>query len=134
MNQDAEHLNLLGIFHYVVAGLTAMFSCLPLLHLAMGIAMLSGHLDGGKNEIPAFMGWFFVVFSSLFILSGWALAAVIAMAGTRLRARRSRTFCLVVAGLSCMLMPFGTILGVFTIVVLMKDSVKPLFAPAPAAS
>ncbi len=34
-------------------------------------------------------------------------------------------------------MPFGTVLGVFTIIVLMRDSVKVLFAkdgvPAPAA-
>src|SRR5260370_41390118 len=31
MNQDAEHLRLLAIFHYVVAGLAALFSLFPLL-------------------------------------------------------------------------------------------------------
>jgi len=45
-----------------------------------------------------------------------------------LKRRVSYTFCLVVAGIECILMPFGTVLAVFTIVVLMKDSVKALFA------
>ena len=31
------------------------------------------------------------------------------------------------AGLECILMPFGTVLGVFTLIVLMRDSVKALF-------
>ena len=30
MNQDLEHLRLLSIFHYVVAGLGALISCIPL--------------------------------------------------------------------------------------------------------
>jgi hypothetical protein len=37
------------------------------------------------------------------------------------------TFCLVMAGVACMFMPFGTVLGVFTIIVLLRDSVKELF-------
>ena len=36
-------------------------------------------------------------------------------------------FCIVVAGVECMIMPFGTVLGVFTLIMLMKDSVKALF-------
>jgi hypothetical protein len=31
MNQDKEHLRLLAIFHYVVAGLAALLSFFPLL-------------------------------------------------------------------------------------------------------
>jgi hypothetical protein len=34
------------------------------------------------------------------------------------------------AAIACMLMPFGTVLGVFTIIVLMRPSVKELFAAA----
>jgi hypothetical protein len=36
-------------------------------------------------------------------------------------------FCLVMASITCMFMPFGTVLGVFTLIVLMRPSVKPLF-------
>ncbi len=40
--EDGEHLKLLSIFHYVVAGLAGLFACLPLLHMAFGILMLTG--------------------------------------------------------------------------------------------
>jgi len=41
MDQEEQYLRLLSIFHYVVAGLTALFSCFALPHIAMGIAMQS---------------------------------------------------------------------------------------------
>ena len=126
MTQDEEHLNLLAIFHYVVGGLTALFSCVFLLHVGMGIAMLCGAFDGA-NAPPRFLGWFLIVFPSVFILAGWTLAGFIIAAGRRLQRRVSRTFCLVVAALECILMPFGTVLGIFTIIVLTKDSVRGLF-------
>jgi hypothetical protein len=30
---DEQHLQLLAIFHYVVGGMTALFACMPLIHL-----------------------------------------------------------------------------------------------------
>ena len=36
-------------------------------------------------------------------------------------------YCLVMAGIECLFMPFGTVLGVFTIIVLMRESVKEMF-------
>jgi hypothetical protein len=36
MNGDEEHLRLLAIFHYVVAGLAALFSIFPLLYTTLG--------------------------------------------------------------------------------------------------
>jgi len=36
-------------------------------------------------------------------------------------------FCLIVAGIICIFMPLGTILGVFTIIVLVRPSVKAMF-------
>ena len=126
MTEDERHLDLLAIFHYVVGGLTALFSCVFLLHVAMGIAMLCGAFDG-KGAPPKLLAWFFILLPAIFIIAGWTLAGFIIAAGRKLRRRESRTFCLVVAGLECILMPFGTVLGVFTILVLAKDSVKEMF-------
>jgi hypothetical protein len=130
-SQDLEHLKLLSIFHYVVAALAALFACLPLFHLCIGIAMVSGW-EGFADIDPmaGFMGWFFIAFSSAFILTGWAFALCLFLAGRYLSQRRRYTFCLVMAGLACMFMPFGTVLGVFTIIVLLRDSVKELFGVA----
>lgn len=127
MNQDEQYLNLLSAFHYVAGGLTAFFSSIFLMHVAMGIAMLCGVFEG-EEAPPRVLGWFFILFPGAFILAGWTLSGLIIAAGRRLKRRTSHTFCLVVAGLECILMPFGTVLGVFTIIVLMRDSVKELFS------
>jgi len=44
------------------------------------------------------------------------------------------TYCLVVAGVECILVPFGTVLGVLTLIVLSKESVKTIFENGPPSS
>lgn len=135
-SEESKQLDLLAVFHYVVGGLIALFSCIPFLHVFMGIAMITGtffnNADGSEAPPDAF-GWLFVIMGSFFILMGWALAICILIAGKKLKARRSRLFCLVVAGIECMFMPFGTVLGVFTLILLSKDSVKQAFLEGAAA-
>lgn len=127
MTEDERHLDLLGIFHYVVGGFAALFALFPVFHLAIGIAMVLGKFSGGENPPPPAIGWIFIALAAAFMLVGWTLAAVLVVAGRRIRARRSRDFCFVVACVECIFMPFGTVLGIFTIIVLNKDSVKALF-------
>jgi hypothetical protein len=138
MNRDLEHLHLLSIFHYVAAGITALFACLPFIHLAIGIAMVAGGFRG-PNPPPEILGWLFVFGAAFFILGGWTLAVLMVLTGRRLKAHAAWTFCFVIAAIECILMPLGTVLGVFTIVVLSRPTVKTLFgvpvaAAAPAAS
>jgi hypothetical protein len=129
MNQDQEHLRLLSIFHYIVGGLTALFALFPAIYLVIGIFMLvaPGGFDSGEPP-PAFMGWFFILFGAVFMLAAWALAICIIMAGRFLARRTHYMFCLVMAGFECLFMPFGTVLGVFTIIVLVRESAKQLFS------
>ena len=135
MSQDSEHLKLLSIFHYVVAAMTALFACIPFIHFFMGLALATGAFPDTDPEAQP-VGIFIMIFAGLFILAGWALAVLIAYAGRSLQTRRRYTYCLVMAGVECIFMPFGTVLGVFTIIVLMRDSVKDMFgrptAPLPA--
>ncbi len=127
MTDDERHLDLLGIFHYVVGGMTALFSLFPLLHVAVGTAMLRGGF-GGKDAPPVWLGWIFVVLGGVLIVAGETLAAAMLVAGRKLRARKARTFCVVIACIECLMMPFGTVLGVFTLVILLKEPVIALFA------
>ena len=133
MNRDLEHLRLLAIFHYVVAAMAALVACFPLIHLTMGLVFIfapdtmSGPPGRNGAEFARIMGIFFVAFASLFILMGWTFAICVFLAGRNLARRRHYTFCLVMAAIMCIFMPFGTVLGVFTVVVLMRPSVKPLF-------
>jgi hypothetical protein len=129
--QDAEHLRLLSIFHYVVAGMQVLFASFPIIHFVIGAAMVFGPGSFGSKSgeaPPAAVGWFFMLFAGAWMLVGWTLAACMVVAGRSLAQRRRYTFCLVVAGITAAVcMPFGTVLGVFTIVVLMRPSVKEAF-------
>jgi len=131
MNHDSEHLRLLAIFHYVVSGLAVLFSFFPLLYSAMGGFMLyAAHHPGPHNQEPppAIVGWIFIVLGAFFFLAGLAMAICILIAGRSLARQRRYWFAFVMACIECLFMPFGTILGVFTIIVLSRESVKALFS------
>ena len=128
-SQDLQHLDLLGIFHYVIAALMALFSLFPVIHLVLGVAMVTGNLEPGDPG-AAIVGWFFIAFAGAFILCGLSVAVLAALAGRFLRQRRHYTFCLVIAAIECMFIPFGTVLGVFTLVVLARTGVKDIFPRA----
>ncbi len=130
MNQDEEHLRLLSIFHFVVGGLLGIFSLFPLIHVGIGLFLVFGgeQLDPHGNGPPPAIGWLFVFLGSMFILIGLSIASLVILTGRFLATRRHHLFCLVVACVECLFMPFGTVLGVFTIIVLSKESVKQRFA------
>ncbi|HRC88011.1 MAG TPA: hypothetical protein PK413_20685 [Thermoanaerobaculia bacterium] len=131
MNRNDDFLRLLSVFHYVVAAMAALASLFPLIHLGFGVAMLSGvFTDSHGDGPPRFVGWLLVAFASFLILAGLSLASCLALAGRSLARRRRYTFCLVIAAISCMFPPFGTVLGVFTLIVLLREGVRLQFEPA----
>lgn len=119
--QDLEHLNVLAILHYVLAGLTALTAMLPMLYVALGFAMLAG---GAPGEIALMV---IAIGGGLAVLL-LGSAVLVALCGYYLHKRKARTFCFVVAAINCTQMPLGTVLGIFTILVLSRDSVQELFA------
>ena len=128
-NKDTEQLDLLAIFHYVIGGILAFFSCIPLIHVFVGLMVVSGKVFTEADGPPprdAF-GWIFVIVGSVFILFGWTIAICIIVAGRKLKHRTGRMYCMVIAGVECMFMPFGTVLGVFTLIALNKDSIKAIY-------
>jgi hypothetical protein len=130
---DSEHLRLLSIFHYVKGGISAVFSCIPIIHVVLGLIMiLAPHVFGhGKEQPPAFIGWLFVILGTSIILLGWTFAAVTMIAGRCIARRRCWRFCFIWACVQCLSIPFGTALGVCTILVLNRASVKELFDQRP---
>jgi hypothetical protein len=131
--KDEEQLNNLALGHTVVSAIIALFACMPLIHLSIGIAIIvspESMAGSGKNGAPpAFLGWLFAIMGAVFALAGWTLAGFVFAAGRSIKRRRRHLFCLIVAGVSCLFMPFGTALGVCSFIVLNRPSVKALFEP-----
>lgn len=132
MQQDDNNLQLLSIFHYVLGGMVALFSMFPIFHLLFGLLFLCLPLfaeDGNVEDAGAVMavGGIFVLIPLMIIAIGLCLAGGIITSGRRLAQRIQHNYCLVVAGIECLFMPLGTVLGVFTIIVLSRDSVKEMF-------
>jgi len=129
MDRDAEQLNLLAIFHYVVGGLALLFSFFPLFYSVIGGFLLyAAEHPTNQEPPPAFLGWIFIVLGAVFFLAGVTMAICILIAGRCLCRRKRYSFTLVIACIECLFVPFGTILGVFTIVALSRESVKALFS------
>lgn len=218
-SEDIRQLRLLGLFHYILAGLLALFSLCPMLYMVIGLAILLGLADpNGRNgdagylyqptqshavmtrqatilpaqfqvdvpgaarpgqtgqspsssnqidgpgeptpshqnqpldgeawdtsphsrpawaEMPTHQsphatgdtvgGVIFIVFGLVGAAFAWVLAVLLAVTGRKLSQQRGHTFCFVIAILECLWMPLGTILGVFTLVVLTRPGVKALF-------
>jgi hypothetical protein len=129
MNQDQEQLRLLSVFHYVCAGLAVVFASFFIIYVVMGLVMAlrPDAFGPAKDQPPPFLGWLFFMIGAGLVSMGWIFAGLLAWAGRCLGRRRHYTFCLVMAGFACFFMPFGTVLGVFTIIVLVRPSVKALF-------
>ena len=130
VNQDLEHLKILAICFYVKAGLTLLMGIFFAVYFMFvgGIFMSIDikHKAGEPN--PAMFGGFFIVIGIVVALVIAFFAFLEFYAGRSLSQHKNHTFCLVIAALSCLSVPLGTILGIFTIVVLVRDSVKAIFS------
>jgi hypothetical protein len=131
---DGEHLKLLAVFHFVMAGLAVAGILFLFLHYTVMSAVMNNP-DLWKNQKKpdvdprAFFGifkWFYLFMGSVFVLAGISNL----VSGFFIRARRNRIFSLIVAGVNCVQFPFGTALGVFTFIVLLRDSVREVYESA----
>ena len=128
---DAGHLQLLGILHCVLAGLSVVGLGFLFLHRAIMQTVLN-HPEawntpkgGGPPpaEFFAIFQWVYLIMGGLIVVGG----VLNAISGWCILKQRARMFSLIVAGVDCLMFPFGTVLGVFTFVVLLRDSVLEVY-------
>jgi len=127
---DEEHLRLLRICYFIMGGTSAFGLLFGLIYLVMGLFMAAsfGSMphQSAPNAPPAFMGWLFAAIGAFLVVFAGGYATLCLLTGRALGRRQSRTLCLVTAGLSCVHIPFGTALGIFTFSVLGRPSVQAL--------
>jgi hypothetical protein len=123
--KDDDHLKLLAVFHFVLSGLALLGIGFLFLHYSL-MSKLMPQFGPWKNgsgmpvEFGDMLFWYYLIMGA--VLVAGCLANL--FAGMFLRQRRHRMFCLVVAGFNCLMVPFGTVLGIFTFIVLLRDSVR----------
>jgi hypothetical protein len=117
--KDASHLRSLGICAYVYAGLECLMGLVAILYMGIGLWIA---LE--QNE-PS--GWIF--FGVGLLLGLWIIAmTVLTILSARWMGQGKRwTFCLVISCIHCISFPFGLALGIFSIIVLVRPSVKNWF-------
>ena len=125
--RDQEHLKLLSIFHFVFGGLALLGIGFLGVHYFIMHTVFSNPDMWNSHKAPmppkAFLDAFiwFYLFMGLLLLAGFVLNV---LSGLYLRQKKHRFFSLIVGGLNCLQIPFGTALGVFTIIVLTRDTVR----------
>jgi hypothetical protein len=131
--RDIEHIKLLSVFHFVFAGLALLGIGFLFLHYFMMHTIFSNPATwkGQSNAaappqvfLDVFV-WFYVFVGAIIVIAG----VTNVLSGLFLLRRKHRMFSVVVGGLNCLQIPFGTALGVFTILVLSRDSVQELYGP-----
>lgn len=132
--RDEEHLRLLSIFHFVVGGFAVL--CLPFLgiHFLLFMTFFANAewFPGAKAEaFPREMNLVFIAFYCIAGLVISLFAGANLLSGWFVLRKTHRVFSLVVAGLDCLQIPWGTMLGVFTILVLTRPSVRAMYEASP---
>ncbi|HLV93746.1 MAG TPA: hypothetical protein VKS44_01030, partial [Candidatus Acidoferrales bacterium] len=129
---DEEHLKLLSLGYMISAGISAAFSLFGLMYAFMGamFGAIARMPTSPKDEPPPpFVGWLLMGFGLAVFIGFLTLGLLKYKVAISIKQRRSRTFCLVLAAISCLEMPYGTALGVFTFIVLGRDSIARQFEP-----
>jgi len=144
--EDREHLSALSIGHFIMSGLS-LLGAVPILvygvagtklmdEIGTDLSMAMGDIPGqaGADTLGANPNAMLQDLGTLVttvIVAGVVLAVVSAVhllvVGIVMRQRRWWTFCYLTGWGECLMFPFGTILGIFTIIVLSRPTVKRLF-------
>lgn len=127
---DDEHLRLLSIAFWIEGGITLLFACFPILYIAMGFAVTQMEsIVPGKNMHgpPKELGYVFMGIGALLALVMASKGVLNILTARALQQRRHRMLCMVTAVLSLLSMPYGTVVGVATLIVLSRPTVMRQF-------
>jgi len=128
---DRAHLKALSICWYVFAGLSLLGALCGGLYLIMGVVMAT--VGGADNDDEAMaMGVVFGGMGLLVLLIVIPVAVLNFLTARGLAHLRRKTLIYVMAAIACLNVPLGTVLGVFTFIVMGRPTVKAAFDNPPA--
>ncbi|HEY4156705.1 MAG TPA: hypothetical protein VGM29_01365 [Polyangiaceae bacterium] len=124
--KDDQDLKVLSILHFVYAGIIAFTGILLVAYLVIAAALVASTSSAAKPSAgeAAVVGTVFIVIFGSLILLLWVKAALLVYSGLSLRKLERKLLSQIVAVLACINLPFGTALGVYTLVVLSRPSIS----------
>lgn len=127
--KDVQHLRWLAYGDYVLAALSFLCGAVFFILIPMGIAQLFGAIElPAAEEPPEVLGAKFIGAGFWITLIAWGLGAALIASARFLRARRRRLFCIVVGVIAATgYGPCGPVIGLCTVLVLMRPSVLAAF-------
>jgi hypothetical protein len=125
MTHDESNLHLLAILFYFGSGLFALLLAPALLFLAGGILAMLGTLGAGASA-PV-VGALLLAAAVAGILVNAGAGVIFYLAGGCIERRCHYNFCVVASAVSCLFFPPGTILGVYSLSVLIRPTVRQMF-------
>ena len=125
---DDEHLRLLSLGHYVTGGLCILFASMFIFHFVMFFFVASNpdFFPPSQNGQAPPQGLFRAMGAviGVFILLGWTFGGLTIYVGRCIKRRAKRGLSLVIACINLLFIPVGTLLGVASLMVLTRSSVK----------
>jgi hypothetical protein len=123
---DEEHLRLLSLFHYIKGGITVGFSFFGLLYFVGIVFMMKvGSRENYRpNNFPTEFFSYLVVIVGVIVTFILVFGILQLLSAYYMRRGQNRIFSFVIGIIECLEIPYGTILGVVTIIVLSRYSVK----------
>jgi len=130
-SKDESDLNLLSILHYVWTGLLGCSSIGIVAYFVLIAGLVaSTPTHGTSTGHEAEAAGVVVVIGLVIGLFTLPMVILHLLAAQGLKRRTRYVLIMVMAGFSCLSMPLGTALGIWTFVVLGRPSVKSLFGRA----
>ena len=151
--KDVEHLNLIAVFHYVWGGLVGFGALGCVAYMFFMEKFFRSALNMASTPIPAtvttpseasevvtavstapypsdmidnMIQMMYVVYG---VLAALCIIGCICniISGRCIHKKKNRVFSMVVGAFNCIMFPLGTVLGVFTFVVLCRNSVAQMY-------
>ena len=132
VDRDDEHLRILSICYVAWAAYTGLMTLIMMPFLALLAFVFSKPElfanNRGGTPPPEWLGSIMIFVAITAAAVGLGMTALSYFCGRFLRQHQHRAFCMIAAVLNCFSIPFGTLLGVCTIVVLERDEVRARFS------
>ena len=148
-----DRLRLLSLGYYISGGIGAVFVSFLLFHLAFVLAFsfipasqwntppshgsanhdspspipTASPTSSNDQAPPAIMFRVFAGVIGMIIICGWMLGALTAYAGHCIKKRKHKVFIYAMAGINCIWIPYGTLLGIATILLFQWPEVQAEF-------